>query len=729
MNLGQILLWMAFLLSLGSVALYFLAERGKVKLLNGARWLFGGETLFLILASVVLLSHFLGHRFAYRYVAEYSSRSLPLFYLVSAFWAGQEGTFLLWAAFGAIVGLFLMRSAREMEPGVMGVYGAIQAFLLLILVKRGPFLLLQEVPEDGRGLNPLLQDPWMVVHPPALFAGYVLLAVPFAFALAGLLRGDKDGWVKPALPWTGLGSLVLGLGIILGAYWAYKTLGWGGYWGWDPVENSSFVPWIVSLALLHGLLLQRRRGSLGRINAVLASLGFLLVIYGTFLTRSGVLADFSVHSFTDLGINGFLVTFIGLFALAALILIAWRWKLLASPGLAWNWKTSEPYLGLSLFLFLAIALLVLLGLSLPLLSRLAGKPFGVQTSYYQTVVAPLSILGALLLGLATLPRFLREGRAITWSFYLAFVLSIACGVGAWALGVRNPLFWLLITFSCFAVLTDILGYVRLRARSLARIGSLVAHLGVGLLLVGAVTSEGYTRSQRVNLPLNMTQEALGYSFTYQGWREVPGTARGEMSVGVSGNGEQFTARPQLFYSGYNQGLMKTPAIRRYPLYDLYLSPIEHYRTGDKEGQSLALKKGEEKDIQGLRVKFLKFDVSHMGEGPGVTVGAILEVSKGGKTYPAVPFFTTTTQEPRKEPADLPGGGHVILEQMDATNGSVVLEFHGLPGAVKETGATNEFLAMEVSIKPLINLFWLGTTLVLIGLALSAWQRFRETAAR
>lgn len=729
MNLGQVLLWVSFLLSLGSVAFYFLAGWGKVKLLNGARWLFGGETLFLVLASVLLFSHFLGHRFAYRYVAEYSSRNLPLFYLVSAFWAGQEGTFLLWAAFGAIVGLFLMRSAKEMEPGVMGIYGAIHSFLLLILVKRGPFLLLPEVPEDGRGLNPLLQDPWMVVHPPALFAGYVLLAVPFAFALAGLLKGDKDGWVKRALPWTGLGSLVLGLGIILGAYWAYKTLGWGGYWGWDPVENSSFVPWVVSLALLHGLLLQRRRGSLGRTNVILASLGFLLVIYGTFLTRSGVLADFSVHSFTDLGINGFLVGFIGLFALAALILIAWRWKLLASPGLMWNWKTHEPYLGLSLFLFLGIALLVLLGMSSPLLTRLAGKPYGVQASYYQTVIAPLSVLGALLLGFATLPRFVKEGRGVDAWFYLASGLSAGCGILAWLLGVRNPLFWLLVTFSCFAVLTDILGYLRLRARSLARIGSVVSHLGVGLLLVGAVTSEGYTRSQRVNLPLNMTQEALGYSFTYQGRREVPGTARGEMSVGVSGKGEQFTARPQLFYSGYNQGLMKTPTIHRYPLYDLYLSPIEHYRTGDEEGQSLILKKGEEKDIQGLRVKFLKFDISHMGEGPGVTVGAILEVMRGGKIYPVIPYFMTTTQGPRSEPVNVPGGGDVMLSQVDATSGRVVLEFHGLPGAVKETGATNEFLALEVSIKPLINLFWLGTTLVLIGLILSAWQRFREAGPR
>ena len=707
---------------------YFLAERGKMKLLNGARWLFGGETLFLVLASAVLLCHFLGHRFAYRYVAEYSSRDLPLFYLVSAFWAGQEGTFLLWAAFGAIVGLFLMRSAREMEPGVMGVYGAIQAFLLLILVKRGPFLLLPEVPEDGRGLNPLLQDPWMVVHPPALFAGYVLLAVPFTFALAGLLRGDKDGWVKPALPWTGLGSLVLGLGIILGAYWAYKTLGWGGYWGWDPVENSSFVPWVVATALLHGLLLQRRRGSLGRTNAFLASFGFLLVIYGTFLTRSGVLADFSVHSFTDLGINGFLVGFIGLFAFAAFILIAWRWRLLASPGLAWKWKTNEPYIGLSLFLFLAVALLVLLGMSSPLLSRLAGKSYGVQASYYQTVVAPLSVLGALLLGLATLPRFVKEGKGMDAWFYLASGLSAGCGILAWLLGVRNPLFWFLITFSCFAVLTDILGFLRLRTRNTARIGSVVSHLGVGLLLVGAVTSEGYTRSQRVNLPLNMTQEALGYSFTYQGWREVPGTARGEMSVGVSGAGGQFTTHPQLFYSEYSRELMKTPAIRRYPLYDLYLSPIEHYRTGEEEGQSLILKKGEEKDIQGLRVKFLKFDVSHMGEGPGVTVGAILEVMKDGRTFPVVPYFMTTTQGPRSEPVEIPGGGDVMLTQVDATSGSVVLEFHDLPGAVEKTGTASEFLALEVSIKPLINLFWLGTTLVLIGLVLSAWQRFKESAA-
>lgn len=727
MNWGQFCLWIAFVLSLGSVLCYFFAERGKGGLLKLGRILFWGEAVFLVLASAVLLSHFLAHRFEYRYVADYSSRDLPFLYLVSSFWAGQEGTFLLWAAVGGIVGLFLMRSARELEPGVMGVYGLIQSFLVMFMVKHGPFLMLPEVPVDGRGLNPLLQDPWMVVHPPALFIGYVLLAVPFTFAIASLLRGNKDGWVKYALPWTGLGSLVLGLGIVLGGFWAYKTLGWGGYWGWDPVENSSFVPWVVATALLHGLLIQRVRGGLRRTNVILASFGFLLVIYGTFLTRSGVLADFSVHSFTDLGINGLLVAFISLFALGALILILVRWKSLKSPSLFWNWKTTEPYLGLSLFLFLAIAILVLLGMSSPLLTRLIGKPSGVQVSYYQGVVTPLAMVLALLLGIATLPRFVKEDKGVDKWFYLAAGLSVLCGVLAWVLGVRNPLFWLLVTFASFAILADVFGYLRLRFKGLSRIGAVVAHFGVGLLLIGAVTSEGYTQSQRVNLPLNSAQQALGYSLTYQGWKQDPGGKRGNVSLDVSRGEEEFKALPEMFYSEYNQGVMKTPAIHHYPLYDLYLSPVEQYGGEGEGGQSLTLTKGEGKELGPLRVKFSSFDVSHMSEDSGVAVGAMLEVTKDGKSYTVEPYFVSTSEGSKSDPVELPGGGKVALTHLDATSGTILLEFQGLPGMGTSPDSPSEYLALEVSVKPLINLFWLGTILVMIGLALSMWQRFRETS--
>ena len=199
------------------------------------------------------------------------------------------------------------------EGHIMFFYLLVQIFLLVLLLKKSPFALLPDVPPDGRGLNPLLKDFWMVIHPPVVFVGYAALAVPFAYALAALTANKYEDWVRLTLPWAGFSCLSLGAGIFIGAYWAYKVLGWGGYWGWDPVENASLVPWILSVAMIHGLILERTKRIFRRTNLLLAILCFLLVVYATFLVRSGVLGDFSVHSFADLGITGYLLIFMVFF--------------------------------------------------------------------------------------------------------------------------------------------------------------------------------------------------------------------------------------------------------------------------------------------------------------------------------------------------------------------------------------------------------------------------------
>ena len=203
--------------------------------------------------------------------------------------------------------------------------------IVAILCKQSPFKLLPPPPPaDGVGLNPLLQDPWMVIHPPVMFLGFASLSVPFSFAIAALWKKRWDGWITRALPWALLTFLTLGTAILMGGYWAYKTLGWGGYWGWDPVENTSLVPWLFTAALVHGMFLQRSRKRHRKINLILACTAYAAILYGTFLTRSGVLADFSVHSFIDLGITGWLVGILGTFIVLSVALIAWRWRTI--PG-------------------------------------------------------------------------------------------------------------------------------------------------------------------------------------------------------------------------------------------------------------------------------------------------------------------------------------------------------------------------------------------------------------
>jgi len=238
------------------------------------------------------------------------------------------------------------RSPKDEAP-VMGIYTLTLLGLLFILVRDSPFKMLGKTPTDGLGLNPLLQNNWMVIHPPIMFVGYAASAIPFAFAMASLWRRKYDGWAERAFPWALGGFIVLGTAITMGGYWAYKTLGWGGYWGWDPVENASFIPFLFGTTMIHGLHMERAKGRYRRANYVFAFLTYISVLYGTFLTRSGVLADFSVHSFVDLGISGWLTLLLGGFFLLGLYLLVTRWKQIPTE------PNEDPFLSRGTFMVLA----------------------------------------------------------------------------------------------------------------------------------------------------------------------------------------------------------------------------------------------------------------------------------------------------------------------------------------------------------------------------------------
>ncbi|MBI3944802.1 MAG: cytochrome c biogenesis protein CcsA, partial [Armatimonadetes bacterium] len=249
---GNSMLLAGLAMALLSLSAYVSYSRGGKEQRGVARGSFVVSALAVLAASVALMYAFLAGRYDIQYVAGYSSSDLPLIYRISAFWAGQEGSFLLWALMGAAIGLALMRQAGSWEGPLMALFNATQAFLLLLMVIRSPFAPGDPGAVEGHGLNPLLQDPWMAIHPPLIFLGYAALAVPFVFAIAALLRRDYDGWVARALPWTLFAWVGLGAGIFVGGYWAYRVLGWGGYWGWDPEEKASHIPWLLATALLHG---------------------------------------------------------------------------------------------------------------------------------------------------------------------------------------------------------------------------------------------------------------------------------------------------------------------------------------------------------------------------------------------------------------------------------------------------------------------------------------------
>lgn len=304
---ATVLTLLALITSLTSY--YIHIKLNRPGFLHTGRVAFYGASALVLLQAVLLMWGLHTHHFEWQYVFSYSALDLSGFYLTATFWGGQEGTFLLWLLLGSIYGLVLIRQQLKSESYVMGFLILVQVFIVIILIKKNPFAYVWdvfpqhfpvgEVPVDGRGLNPLLQNPWMIIHPPILFVGYSSTSILFAFAMAALVTRRAAEWVDQVFSYSLFVSLALGTGIILGGYWAYTTLGWGGYWGWDPVENSSLIPWLTSLALLHTLLIQRKSGGLYKTNIFLALLTFLLVLWGSFLTRSGVLSDFSVHSFSE----------------------------------------------------------------------------------------------------------------------------------------------------------------------------------------------------------------------------------------------------------------------------------------------------------------------------------------------------------------------------------------------------------------------------------------------
>src|SRR5574341_1494833 len=305
--LGKIAIYSATLFATLTAVAYFLAWKGRESLTSWGRRFFYLTAGSIFTAAFCLLYAILTHNFQVGYVYNYSSTDLPLYYLIATFWGGQEGTYLLWIFYTSILGLVLLRRSGKFEKGNFFFVSLFLISVLAILIKRSPFALLSTAPTEGAGLNPLLQNYWMTIHPLVMFVGFAATVIPFAFALSALIAREYDSWVAYVFPWAILSFISLGAALVMGGFWAYETLGWGGYWAWDPVENSSFIPWIFLTAQVHALFIKRQRRGLMRFSLFVVCLSFWSVLYGTFLTRSGVLADFSVHSFVDLGFNGLLV--------------------------------------------------------------------------------------------------------------------------------------------------------------------------------------------------------------------------------------------------------------------------------------------------------------------------------------------------------------------------------------------------------------------------------------
>jgi len=738
---GVAAIWSALLAGTASALTYLWVDRGRKDLLPLARTLYTAFTVSVVASAAILMTLLLQHRFDVSYVNSYSALDLPLHFLISTFWAGQEGSFLLWCFWGSLIGLFVWRSAKEQEAPVMVVYLSTFLGIIAILCKQSPFKLLPPpAPADGVGLNPLLQDPWMVIHPPVMFLGFASLSVPFAFAIAALWKKRWDGWITRALPWALLTFLTLGTAILMGGYWAYKTLGWGGYWGWDPVENTSLVPWLFTTALVHGMFLQRARKRHRKVNLLLACTAYAAILYGTFLTRSGVLADFSVHSFIDLGITGWLVGILGTFIGLSVVLIAWRWRSIPKA------EDEEPALLsrsvlfiLGIAVFCALATVILLGTSAPILTRLGGTPSQVQTSFYAKTTTPAGFLLVLLCGLVPFVGWKGEtGRELLKNSRRSLLVAVVLTAAALALGANQPQTLLLLFTAFFAADMNLRAVIRKAGNGkLGGAGGYLAHVGVGIMLAGIVVSGAYAVSKRVTLPINAPKKVGDTTLTFL--RVVPGTGdrKTAMEVRVEpGDGKPFYAYPKMYENSRTGQLMVNPSIRNSPVMDLYIAP-QQYDPGQPEtiGREVRLMKGTTINLEGAGFTFRDFNADRAGMLRGEQKLLVLTdltiTPPDGSTHDVTLryLFHLDTREAEADDVAVPGfaNGKMRVVAVSPNDGAVVLRLVGISKnpADEFQAATVESLSVDVTHKPLIALVWGGFYVMMAGGLLAFVKRSGE----
>ncbi len=593
---GTFFLIMALLASLYCALAFTLGAKKPWASLGNARasllTVFG-----LVSASVLfLLIAILTHSFQLQYVANYTSRSMSLPYLISALWAGNSGSLLFWAWLLSLLATILVLwpgKARNLVPYASAVNMLTEAFfLILLLFVSSPFQTLSPVPADGTGLNPMLENPGMIFHPPTLLSGYVSFTIPFALTIAALLtRKLSSGWWEPVRNWALLSWLLLGIGNLIGAWWAYVELGWGGYWAWDPVENAGLMPWLVITAFLHSIMLQRRKGMFKTWNVVMVILAFNFTIFGTFLTRSNILS--SVHTFGESGFGPFFTVFLLISFFGPLLLLYNRSNEMKSEAQVDALISREGTFQIVGLLFVGAAFITLIGTVFGgLSSAFGGTKVTVGESFFNRTNGPLFLAIVLLAGLCTAIGWRRMGalglvRRLTWPLVATALLVIILIV----FRVRELYGILGFAVSGFAIFTLVFEWLRearayqAKAGNLAksfwqllnadraRYGGRIIHIGIILITIGVVGSHFYGSETQVTLKPGESTTVQDYRISYIGMntQETPDKTIVSAPLEVSSGGQflgKLTPEKQLHRS-YEQPVTEV-AIRSNLLRDLYV---------------------------------------------------------------------------------------------------------------------------------------------------------------
>ena len=791
-ELGRLATSVAFVFSLGAT-FFFWKNRQNPDQQKTARWMFTIHGIAVLTLVLTLFYIMFNHYFEYDYAWKHTSTDLPTRFLFAAFWEGQEGSFILWIFWHVFLGWALLYFKPPRLGTIMAVVSSVQAFLTSMVlgiypfglkVGSSPFVLIRELPEninlpwtqlpdylqripafmEGNGLNPLLQNYWMTIHPPVLFLGFASTLIPFAFALGGLLDRDYKGWIKPALPWTYFSIGILGLGILMGGAWAYEALSFGGFWAWDPVENSSLVPWLVIVAAAHLMLIERNRGNNLGLTLLLTLGGFLLVLYSTFLTRSGILGDTSVHAFVDLGLSGQLLIYLLFFSLGSLAL--WAMRLREIPR-----KTAdEPFLSREFWMFLGALILLVssfqitFSTSLPVVNKLFGpegwfKLLGENLAppidaiaHYNSFQVPFAIAIALLMALG---QFLNYKGMSGKMFFKRIALSLVLAAVFTAIldlvfsFHSNPFHLALLFTSLLAVFGNLDYWARL-LKGKAQAGASMAHIGFGLIILGSLISNGkkdtissnktfiakdFPQNENLLLELGDTTTMGEYRVVWTGERQEGKYRIYDMNYRHVASGLEFNLAPTILMNE-RMGPSAEPSTRHTLGSDLYThityADVEP-KTVDAEGflpaRDISMRMHDTLVVAGrflilhrLTPETVYADGNKTNPAGIYVYSALAFIAPNGVLDTLRPVYSLQGSTVTSEPAYSSDGGiRISFAEIKPETGEFVFAI------AEKAGYEKPFIVIKASIFPMINLLWLGCILMVVGSFIAMYERSKQAA--
>lgn len=803
-KVGQFFIVLSFCAALLASLSYFFSTKpseDKATWTTIGRWATRINFLAILGAGSCLFYIIYHHLFEYHYAWAHSSKALPVYYIISCFWEGQEGSFWLWAFWQGILANILVFRARTWEGPVLAVVMLSQAVIgtMLLGVSIGdlrigssPFILLRDAVnlknmapvifadaanyanylnfiQDGNGLNPLLQNYWMVIHPPTLFLGFASMVVPFAYAISGLWQRRYKEWIKPVMPWALFAVMVLGTGIIMGSFWAYEALNFGGFWNWDPVENASIIPWIILIAAVHVLIAYKNSGHSYFTATLLVLLSFILVLYASFLTRSGVLGEASVHSFTDLGMSWQLIAYVTIFAVLAVVVVAMRWKEIPFTRNDEETYSREFWLFIGSLLLLVSCIQIIAVTSVPVINAIFGTemvtPNAVEIyNKFQSLIAAFI---ALVSGFA---QFFKYKRTDMRRFFVSLgiaVVTAALFTGAivWITELYTNIPFIFLAFcSVFTIVCNgrVLGDALQGKWKLS--GSAVAHIGFGMLLLGALIAasknkvislnnsgmipvkdfeKSNTPGENIILYQKEPKQMDKYTVTYLSDTTIfPNTFYKVNYKVIDAQGkitEEFNLYPNAQQND-EMGLIASPDTRHYTTFDIYthataapqLGPADDGHGHDEaENAYLEPETFEVKIGDTVRTGTNTLIIRSLVRNPpianiplgkdDVAAGLAIDVLTGGKSYSVMPIYLLKSgAQPMDFGKKVEEAGLMLrFPKINPDKNNFELMVY------RKKESEKKWIVMKAIVFPFINLFWGGTIVMVTGFLISIFRRNKE----